>query len=132
MSLQAACRAGGTAWRPRPSGGLTSASPTFLHEIREQPGSYDWRAVSGHSVLSTHSFGIAVDINSSGSPDCGVAEELQLLDKDLITDMPVEFVQAFKDEGFAWGGDWTDHPNCHAFRVARLALAGSAVLAETG
>ncbi|MDA8216993.1 MAG: M15 family metallopeptidase [Dehalococcoidales bacterium] len=32
--------------------------------------------------------------------------------------MPPEFVQAFKDEGFEWGGDWADHPDPMHFEWA--------------
>ena len=80
------------------------------YEIREPIGSQNWRVVAGHSVKSTHSFGVAVDINPGANPSCGVTKWCRCLNE-LITDMPPEFVQAFKDEGFEWGGDWADHPD---------------------
>lgn len=46
--------------------------------------------------LSVHSWGLAVDINAATNP----------LAAELTTDMPDAFVQAFKDQGFVWGGDW--------------------------
>ena len=44
--------------------------------------------------LSMHSWGIAIDINPATN-----AYGTQ-------GDIPAEFVQAFKDVGFSWGGDW--------------------------
>jgi hypothetical protein len=32
--------------------------------------------------------------------------------------MPPEFVQAFKDAGFDWGGDWAEHPDPMHFEWA--------------
>ena len=80
------------------------------YEIREPIGSFSWRVVGGRNVLSSHSFGVAIDINASTNPQCGVSQYCRC-SNDLITDMPPEFVQAFKDEGFEWGGDWTEHPD---------------------
>jgi len=37
---------------------------------------------------------------------------------DLVTDMPADFVQAFKDAGFDWGGDWVAHPDPMPFEWA--------------
>jgi hypothetical protein len=85
--------------------------------IWEEPEAYSWRAVEGHNVMSTHSFGIAVDVNPSANPSCGVTEACYCYN-DLITDMPSEFVQAFKDAGFEWGGDWEEHPDPMHFEWA--------------
>jgi hypothetical protein len=47
--------------------------------------------------ISVHAFGLAVDINAAQNP----------LSPTLITDMPGEFVAAFKREGFTWGGEFS-------------------------
>ncbi|MHB1416038.1 MAG: M15 family metallopeptidase, partial [Chloroflexota bacterium] len=83
---------------------------TVNYDIQEPIGSYDPRDVADSAILSTHAFGIAIDINPSTNPSCGVTRLCRCFN-DLITDMPPEFVQAFKDEGFEWGGDWQDHPD---------------------
>ncbi len=80
------------------------------YRIVEPLEGYFRRNVEGHSVLSVHTFGIAVDINPSANPFCGVPQPCRCYN-DLITDMPREFVQAFRDAGFEWGGDWKDHPD---------------------
>ena len=58
------------------------------------------RTVSGSYGFSRHSFGFAIDINSDTNP--------YRSDETLITDMPDWYVQAWKDAGFCWGGDWQD------------------------
>ncbi len=58
-------------------------------------GCFNFRRKRGGSKLSTHSWGIAIDLNTAtnrmGRPG----------------DMNPEVVQVFKDFGFTWGGDWT-------------------------
>jgi hypothetical protein len=80
------------------------------YEIREPIESFGWRNVEGREVLGMHAFGIAVDINPSSNPSCGVTRPCRCYN-DLVTDMPPRFIQAFKDAGFVWGGNWKDHPD---------------------
>lgn len=83
---------------------------TVGYQIHEPVEGFYFRSVAGRSVLSNHAYGIAVDVNPSTNPRCGVSQFCRCYNK-LITDMSPEFVQAFKDAGFSWGGDWTDHPD---------------------
>lgn len=87
------------------------------YRIREPVQSYSRRDVRGHEVLSYHAFGIAVDVNPSTNPACGMTRWCRC-NNDLVTDMPPDFVQAFKDAGFEWGGDWADHPDPMHFEWA--------------
>jgi hypothetical protein len=57
------------------------------------------RTISGTYRLSLHGNGIAIDINSGSNP--------YRSDGTLITDMPAWFVDAWRDAGFCWGGDWS-------------------------
>lgn len=57
-------------------------------------GTYVWRAKRNGEKLSTHSWGIAIDLNASTN---------QLGSRG---DMPVEVIRAFGEEGWEWGGDW--------------------------
>jgi len=58
------------------------------------------RTVSGVYGISRHSYGSTIDINWHTNPFRS--------DETLITDMPDWFVNAWKDAGFCWGGDWID------------------------
>ncbi len=80
------------------------------YQIDEPVDCFFWSEIPGTGVMSRHSFGIALDINPSSNPCCGVTQSCRCYN-DLITDMPADFVQAFTSEGFEWGGDWSDHPD---------------------
>lgn len=61
-------------------------------------GAFFARTVAGSHQISRHGLGLAIDINPAKNPYRG--------DGRLITDMPSWFVDAWKDAGFCWGGDW--------------------------
>ena len=94
-----------------------TAMPLFLEVIEklraqgqkgiEYNGIYAYRAKrSDWRVLSTHSWGIAIDLcastNHMGDPPA----------------MDLEIVAAFEDAGFTWGGRW-DRPDGMHFQLAR-------------
>lgn len=96
--------------------------PKKFHKYLKRPGgSFYWRKVKGESSLSTHSFGIAIDINSSYS-NYWLWDYLKL--NKPIADLrnhrlklknriPQEIVQIFEDEGFFWGGHWYFYDTMH-------------------
>jgi hypothetical protein len=59
--------------------------------------SFAWRKVRGGVSMSNHAFGIAFDFNPGQNP--------MKLGK-VKTDIPKYFRDAFKAEGFRWGGDY--------------------------
>ena len=61
-------------------------------------GAFYPRTIRGGLRISYHTFGIAVDINPQQNP--------YRRDNTLVTNMPVWFVDAWRDAGFCWGGDW--------------------------
>jgi hypothetical protein len=61
-------------------------------------GSWVWRRVGGSWRMSTHAFGSTIDINWDTNPYSSANV--------LVTDMPEWFIQAWRDAGFCWGGDW--------------------------
>ena len=56
------------------------------------------RTIGGAHQLSRHALGLALDINPAQNP--------YRSDNRLITNMPSWFVDAWRDAGFCWGGDW--------------------------
>ena len=64
------------------------------HEIRSYCGCYNYRPKRQSDKLSTHSWGIAIDLNSETNR--------QGSDGDMHT----EIVALFREYGFVWGGDW--------------------------
>ncbi len=57
------------------------------------------RTIGGARQMSRHTLGISIDINPSRNPYSADPDR-------LITDFPDWFVDAWRDAGFCWGGDW--------------------------
>ncbi len=71
--------------------------------------SYNCRATTSGKSWSAHAWAVAVDINPDKNPFTSGA---------LKTDMPPEFVQCFKSEGFGWGGSWRSVKDAMHFSLA--------------
>jgi hypothetical protein len=65
------------------------------YEVRSM-GCFCPRLKRVNGALSVHSWGLAVDINADTNP----------MQRPLTTDMPPAFVEAFKAQGFTWGGEF--------------------------
>lgn len=105
----------------RISARLEQLPPEFHKYLKKPGGSFYWRNVKGESSLSTHSFGIAIDINLRYS-NYWLWDYLKL--KKPIADLrnhhltlnnriPKEIIQIFEDEGFFWGGHWYFYDTMH-------------------
>ncbi len=77
-----------------------------------QVGTYSWRTKNipgqNSSELSTHSFGITIDINPDTNPYTTANTH----------DIPPEIVTIFKNNGFIWGGDWSPQHDWMHFEYA--------------
>jgi len=71
----------------------------FWPLIKTFDGCYAWRAKRGQQKLSTHCWGIAIDLNA-------ITNQLG-----EIGDMPPEIVQIFLKNGWEWGGHWLSRPD---------------------
>jgi LysM repeat protein len=63
-------------------------------KVRSFGGCFNFRAKRSGSKLSTHAWGIAIDLNPETNAMGGRG------------DMDLGIVAAFKSAGFVWGGDW--------------------------
>jgi hypothetical protein len=70
-------------------------------------GCYSWRPMRGSTRLSTHTWGIAVDLDPARNP-LGKAYRPE-------TGIPETVVQLFEDAGWTWGGRWA-RPDCQHFQ----------------
>lgn len=59
-------------------------------------GGYNWRQMRGKARLSMHAYGCAVDFDPARN---GLG--------DPTPEMDLRVVEAFKAEGWVWGGDWS-------------------------
>lgn len=75
-------------------------------------GTYNWRNISGTNRLSAHSFGIAIDINTSFSNywkwDFTATGKIKYRNR-----IPQEIVDIFEKHGFVWGGRWYHYDTMH-------------------
>lgn len=66
----------------------------LIEHIHSIDGCFDFRAKRSGSGLSTHCWGIAIDINAATNRP------------GTRGDMDAEIIEVFKMAGFIWGGDW--------------------------
>lgn len=72
-------------------------------------GCFNIRAVRGSTAMSTHAYGLGFDFNAALNPLAG-------LHGDFTKHMDV--VNAFKEQGFDWGGDWNGRKDSMHFSLA--------------
>lgn len=87
--------------------------PESLRAIALHPsGGFYWRHIAGSSILSMHSFGIALDLDPKASRYWLWDREKkgQVRYKNTI---PLEIVEIFEREGFIWGGKWGHYDTMH-------------------
>ena len=77
--------------------------------------SFYWRKVRGANRQSAHSYGIAIDINTTYSnywlwsnPKCSETDKLKYENQ-----IPLEIVEVFEKHGFVWGGRWYHYDTMH-------------------
>jgi peptidoglycan L-alanyl-D-glutamate endopeptidase CwlK len=89
--------------------------PEFRRYLENIGGTFNWRKISGTDRLSTHSFGITMDINTRYSNywqwDCKCTDEgVKLNHRNKI---PLKVVEVFEKHGFIWGGRWYHYDTMH-------------------
>jgi|GEM_PF-1465279 len=81
---------------------VAQALATVTHRPTTSGGTYIWRTNSNNaSVLSLHSFGIAIDLDVGDNPNHGGTPP------NCTTNMPADFVDVWKKYGFRWGGNYS-------------------------
>lgn len=88
--------------------------PNYL-EYMKQSSSFYWRSVRGAKRQSSHSYGIAIDINTQYSnywlwTNKGAKETDKIIYENKI---PLEIVHIFEKHGFIWGGRWYHYDTMH-------------------
>lgn len=89
--------------------------PELKAYITNIGGTFNWRKIAGTNRLSTHSFGMTMDINTKFSNywqwDCKCTnEETKLKYKNRI---PKKIIAIFEKHGFIWGGNWLHYDTMH-------------------
>ena len=71
-------------------------------------GTFNYRTIAGTTRLSTHSFGIAIDINIKNTHYWKWTKNLVYKNK-----IPKEIIDIFEKYGFIWGGRWYHYDTMH-------------------
>ena len=89
--------------------------PEWKKYLTNIGGTFNWRLISGTTRLSTHSFGITIDINITYSNywqwDCRCKKETASLG--YKNQIPMGIVEIFEKHGFIWGGRWKHYVTMH-------------------
>lgn len=83
--------------------------PSEFHKyFKKTAGTFNYRKIAGTNRFSTHSYGIAIDINTAYS-------DYWLWDKSLTykNRIPVEVAEVFEKHGFIWGAKWYHYDTMH-------------------
>jgi peptidoglycan L-alanyl-D-glutamate endopeptidase CwlK len=98
---------------------LEKLPPAYYKYLKNPEGTYSWRNIARTNYLSTHSFGITIDLNRrysnywqwdlerAGRP---VRESAKLR---LRNQIPKQIVSIFEKHGFLWGGSWYHYDTMH-------------------
>lgn len=78
-------------------------------------GTWNIRPMRGGHTLSTHSYGLAIDI---AAPWNELGKKPGYNKFSFTKDSVI--VKAFKEEGWIWGGDWESRPDGMHFQAARI------------
>lgn len=88
----------------------------LLPYVQQVAGTFTWRVIKGTDRLSTHSFGITMDINTKYSNywqwDNKTTDESKKI-PNYINRIPHEIVAIFEKHGFIWGGKWYHYDTMH-------------------
>jgi hypothetical protein len=91
--------------------------PDLKKYLENIGGTFNWRKIAGTNRLSTHSFGMTIDINIKYANYWRWAVGNKIEDgKRSITyknKIPLKIVQIFEQNGFIWGGKWYHYDTMH-------------------
>lgn len=94
-----------------------SQLPAYSKYLENVGGTFNWRKIAGTERMSTHSFGMTIDINVKYSNYWRWAVEDKSEDgkRPIIykNQIPLEIVRIFEEHGFIWGGKWYHYDTMH-------------------
>lgn len=97
---------------------ISSAIEKLPYKIRRvvynPMGTFNWRYIKGTKRLSTHSFGIAIDLVSPTAKNYWKFSSPNKNKKyHYKNTFPLEIVEIFEKHGFIWGGKWYHFDGLH-------------------
>jgi hypothetical protein len=92
-------------------------STGYVKELKTWDGCFNIRKKKGLNSQSLHSWGYAIDMNSSDNILGKSYNELIKLGKKPFTE---GFLKCFRDAGFDCGGDWQGRPDRMHFQISKI------------
>ncbi|MBM4157633.1 MAG: M15 family metallopeptidase [Ignavibacteria bacterium] len=87
---------------------LDRLSSELKKYVNNPAGTFVYRVIAGTNRKSTHSYGIAIDINTEYSDYWRWDKTIDYKNK-----IPLEIVKVFEKYGFIWGGKWYHYDTMH-------------------
>lgn len=92
--------------------------PEWIKYLKNPGGTFNWRKISGTNRLSTHSFGMTIDINIEFSnywqwDNKNWKAKGEDADLKYVNRIPLGIVEIFEKYGFIWGGKWYHYDSMH-------------------
>ncbi len=85
--------------------------PELKKYLKNPAGTFNWRNIAGTNRLSTHSFGITIDINIKYSNYWEWEKNNNSIS--YKNQIPYKIVEIFEKHGFIWGGKWYHYDTMH-------------------
>lgn len=91
--------------------------PDLKKYLENVGGTFNWRKIAGTNRLSTHSFGMTIDINVKYANywRWAVGDKNEDGKRPIVykNKIPLEIVHIFEQNGFIWGGKWYHYDTMH-------------------
>ncbi|MDZ7576060.1 MAG: M15 family metallopeptidase [Pseudotabrizicola sp.] len=93
--------------------GVQALTIDWAPAFRNVAGSFNWRQIAGTSRMSTHSYGIAFDLNADLGGYWRWSKRPEGNAGPYLNRIPQDVVQVFERHGFIWGGKWHHFDGMH-------------------
>ena len=91
---------------------LIKTQPHLKKYVEKLGGTFNWRTIAGTEILSAHSFGIAIDLNTKVSAYWRESSSAKIPYFSRLN-YPIEIIKIFEAHGFIWGGKWYHYDTMH-------------------
>jgi hypothetical protein len=108
---------------------LELLSPQYYPYLAKPAGTFAWRTIAGTERLSTHSFGMTLDLNLQYTDYWFWNRHKTATFIPYRNRIPAAIVHVFEKHGFIWGGRWYHYDTMHfEYRPELLLCSGCQIL----
>lgn len=92
---------------------LSNLPSSMMVYLKNPGGTFNWRNIAGTTRISTHAFGITIDINVAQSHYWRNTSPDSHGNYSYKNRIPAEIIRIFEKYGFIWGGRWYHYDTMH-------------------